>query len=229
MQLVKLHNFKPVLTQTYRFLLSYKIDGVQCKYDGYKWISRADKELYNLPRDVRIGIYEYYNKNWNTSVSEVRTQVGKQWLDETNLYMLSPNKDPRLTVCSCGTLREHNEYNTYTGQELQLELDKAVKMGYEGLVLNPLDDTQKAYKYKKVYEESIEVLDIERSTEGQFKGLIKSFITSKGHVGTGLTKQDRMMNMEDIIGKLIDVEFMNITPDGNFRQPVFVRVREDLR
>ena len=49
--------------------------------------------------------------------------------------------------------------------------------------------------------------------------------------GTGFTDKDRttLWNTRDsLIGKIVEVEAMEMTVAGKFRHPRFIRIREDL-
>jgi ATP-dependent DNA ligase len=63
---------------------------------------------------------------------------------------------------------------------------------------------------------------------GKHQGKLGAFLTDMGKVGTGLTDHERVLyNTPDMIGQIIEVECMELTDDGKFRHPRFVRLRFD--
>jgi hypothetical protein len=184
--------------------LTLKIDGVRAHRENGVWLSRTGKPLYNLP-DMPDGIYEVYLGDWASSVSACRTINGDP-VDTDNLYMLYPHLDDRL----------------YLGI-LIYELPPEIPEGIEGFVIHTADGM---YKVKHKYTYDVEVTGIQPGT-GKYAGKMGALLTPMGKVGTGFTDSDRELLNKDIIGKIIEVECMELTENGLFRHPRFVRVRED--
>ncbi|BBI61605.1 hypothetical protein HSBAA_29110 [Vreelandella sulfidaeris] len=111
--------------------------------------------------------------------------------------------------------------------------------GFEGAVLkNP----KASYSFRRSYnwmkmksEESadLKIVGYEEGTgkyEGQMGALIVDFNGVEVNVGSGLTDALRRSMWEDketsLIGRLVEVEYMEVTPDGSLRHPRFVCFRD---
>lgn len=207
---LKTYKFDKDLTDAY---LSYKIDGVQAVRKNNTWRSRADKPLYNLP-NMPDGIYEVFLGDWASSVSAVRTHEGVP-ISEDKLYSLLWSLDPRLEV---GFSRR------MTPSVVRREMELALERGYEGLCI--VSD-QGHFKVKPKVTYDVLVTGVTEGT-GKHLGKMGAMITDMGKVGTGLTDAQRAEFTEDSpIGKIIEVEAMELTPSGKFRHPRFVRLRTD--
>jgi len=208
--------------KTYRFdrdltkaFMAYKIDGVQAIRQNGQWVSRAGKDLHNLPH-MPDGIYEVYLGDWESSVSAVRTHKGKE-ISKEALYQLYPILDMRL-------FGGYPDGIILRPKEVKGLLDSAVRKGYEGLVIR---SSEGLFKVKPVETHDVEVLEM---IEGKGKNLGKAgaLVTPMGKVGTGLTDAQRDQYFKNPpIGKIIEVEAMSLTPNGKFRHPRFVRERVD--
>lgn len=66
--------------------------------------------------------------------------------------------------------------------------------------------------------------------EGKYSQMLGGFETPLGKVGSGFTdaqRQEWWVLREKLVGKTIEVEFHEKTPDGMFRHPRFIRFRGD--
>lgn len=197
------------------YVIQVKLDGVQAIFDGVNWTSRAGKPLYNLPKTVPAGIYEYFNTDWNTSVSDVRTQ-SQIFINEDNLYRIISPFDHRLFV----------NVGRFTIDYLDRTLAKVIRDGYEGLILR---NSNHIFKLKKSYTADVRVL---HATEGngKNKGKLGYFTTLYGNVGTGFTDEMRLKFWQDrknLEGAIIEISYMEMTKSNKLRQPVFNRLRTD--
>jgi len=195
------------------YVVTRKLDGVRVHYTDGVPKSRAGKELYNLP-EMPDGVYEVFIKDFDTTVSMVRTHVGKP-IDTRALYTLSPLVDPRLFICM---IRMPDDDDI-----LQEAFKREITLGGEGLVLHPVGPG-KMIKMKSIYTFDVLVTDTIPG-KGRNENRVGSLVTDKGNVGTGLKDIDR--ERTDWVGKIIEVECMSITKDGKFRHPRYVRTRED--
>lgn len=186
--------------------LTLKIDGVRAHRENGVWKSRSGKPLHNLP-DLPDGIYEVYLGDWESSVSACRTHNGNP-IDPDNLYMLYPWLDARLFIA-------------HINEECLPEIPE----GIEGFVVHV---TGKPFiKYKHKYTHDVVVTGYQPG-QGKHTGRMGALLTEMGKVGTGFSDLQRHEFSEDfIIGKVIEVECMELTKDGKFRMPRFVRLRED--
>lgn len=192
-------------------LVTYKIDGVNLVVsDGVK-LSRAGKPLHNLP-DLPNGTYEVFLGDWSKSVSACRTHNGTP-IQLHAIYKLTPEVDTRLVV------------GTYdiTGDKADTLLTAALEKGYEGLVFHG----DEMLKLKPVLTFDLRVTGL-LPGRGRNTGKLGAFTTSAGNVGTGLTDIDRVhLNNVELIGTIIEVEAMGLTPGGKLRHPRFKRLRFD--
>lgn len=196
-------------------IVTAKIDGVCCITDGTKWWSRAKKPLYNLPLGMPPGEYECFLGNWAKSVSAVRTRIEGKMIDSHYLYRLRP-LDERLILSAHDVVVDKESAPAW--------LKLADSQGYEGVVFlcNGI-----GYKLKHKHTIDVIVRGLQYGT-GKYKGLMGALLTDYGKVGTGFSDEDRQkFTWEHIGGKLIEVEYMEMTPYGKFRHARFIRIRED--
>lgn len=116
-----------------------------------------------------------------------------------------------------------------------------VEKGFEGVMLR---SAEKAYDFKrsdallkyKMFQEDDFVVKELLEGEGDLVGSLgKMVVSSKdgkitSKVGTGFKDDERLFfwnNPDEIIGKLVEIKFQEITEDGSLRFPVFCKVKED--
>lgn len=193
-------------------VVSLKVDGVRVHITDGVALSRAGKPLYNLP-PLPDGIYEVYTGTWEGSITAVRTIDGPT-VNYDHIYRIDPGH-----VSSNLTISRTGDPDT-----IRTLFNIAKSTGYEGLVVWDRD-TNIHYKVKDTETYDVEVLGIQPG-KGKNLGKMGALITSMGKVGTGFTDKVReeAMNWK---GKTIEVEAMELTPQGKFRHPRFVRLRED--
>ena len=200
------------------YLVSYKIDGVRAIVTGDVGMSRAGKPLPKVPAHLLAdGNYECYTGSFKDTVSKIKTKGGAT-IHPDNFYRLDAVAlDERLII-------NHYEYVTDTKAKELLQM--ALGKGYEGLVIyNP--DTEIHYKVKPKHSADVVVTGWQEGT-GRNKGRMGALITDNGKVGTGFTDADReLFTKEYSIGKMIEVEYMQMTEAGKFRHPRFLRERWD--
>jgi DNA ligase 1 len=125
----------------------------------------------------------------------------------------------------------------------QQELEKAVSVhldaGYEGSMLKKpkgrysFGRSTDWLKLKPINTGDFEVVD-KYEGEGKLKGMLGGLVIKlpngkKNYVGGGFDEKTRkqLWKAEDIIGRVVEVEYKWETVDGRLREPVFVRLRED--
>lgn len=190
--------------------VSTKIDGVRAHRVNEGWVSRTGKKLYNLP-DVSLEVCEVYLGSFKETISAVKTHKGNL-IPKEYLYSLNPI-DSRLLK--------------YIGEDLSKDFilslfNNTVKQGYEGLVLRQGDTLLKV--------KPIETYDVEVTGKGEGKGKFEDMLgyleTRMGKVGTGFTNEERRVFWKEP-PKIIEVSCLEITEDGKFRHPRFIRERWD--
>lgn len=133
-------------------------------------------------------------------------------------------------------------YNGYDHAEIWNWLDYAENNDMEGVILN-LDTpyeckrSKNLIKVKKFYTYDLEVVDVEEG-DGRNKGtlgaLVIKYKNNTVNVGSGFTDEERKNfweNREDIIGRVIEVKYKEITTDKktgleSLQFPVFCGLRE---
>ena len=195
-------------------IVSYKIDGVRAHNTPDGPISRAGKPLYNLTLPDNVEVAEIYGGTWEETISMVRTQKGGSPVSKSAIYSLVPKLDKRLII---------GKYATITPDEVAELFETAKQKGLEGLII---ETDGVYYKVKGTETYDVPVLEVQEGT-GRNLGRMGALMTPMGKVGGGFTDAQRELYYKDIIGKIIEVECMELTPDGKFRHPRFVRLRED--
>ncbi len=198
--------------------VSIKIDGVRLHVENGEYRSRAGKPLYNLPKGLPDGVYEIYRNNFKETIEVVRASISeREPIREDEVYRLDV-LDNRLLFA------RHSEGIDYNDAALALEI--VVAEGLEGLVVKE-EETGKLWKVKKEHTEDVKVTAVVPG-KGKYVGKMGALMTDMGKVGTGFTDEERQLyNTKDMIGQTIEVKCMEITEDGKFRLPRFIRLRED--
>ena len=224
---IKAHNHKDVdLKGDWDVFI--KIDGVRVMRNKTgEVVSRDGKPLYNCD-SLEFSDAEFYRKDWNTSVSLVRTQSYRETSQE-DIYELTDGKvDPRLFL--------GNKSNP-TDNWLQRMMEKYVALGHEGIVI------RKGKSWIKVVP--LKMADVRitgmKEGKGRLAGVCGSITTAHGSVGSIVTQKTHTGedipdvtfrkwlwdNKEELIGTIIQVGFRETTPAGKLRFPKFVRRRFD--
>lgn len=206
------------------WLVTLKVDGVRAIWrDGRGWLSRANKELHNIPpwREGRSRDCEVFVNNFRDTIRATRSRFPRSdtpSIAPEHLYGLDL-LDQRL---HWGILTDP------TPADIRAQLRHANGLGYEGVVLR-----QGEYWVKVKPSETHDVI-VTGYTEGRGKhrGRLGLVTTVKGAVGSGFTDRDREILWAEaeagrLVGQVIEVSCMQFTPAGQFRHPVFVRMRPD--
>lgn len=209
---------------TGEWLVTVKVDGIRAIWhDDLGWLSRANKPLYNIPawREGQPRDCEVFVNNFRDTIRATRTRCpgpNTPSIAQKYLYGLDP-LDHRL---HWGILTDP------TPEDIWAQLRRANGFNYEGVVL------RQGNQWIKVKPSETHDVIITGYTEGRGKhrGRLGFVGTSKGSVGSGFTDIEREMLWADakaqrLVGQLIEVSCMQLTPNGQFRHPVFVRLRPD--
>jgi hypothetical protein len=182
--------------------VSFKIDGINARRVGDQVLSRRDKPLYNVPYLLlEEGFtYEIFLGSFKETTSVLRSHSHPFKITEEHIFKLTPVVDLRLIA------------------PLNITLDRALELGYEGLVF----DGKWKLKPKPTFD--VQVLSTQPGT-GKHFGRMGALLTPMGKVGTGFTDKER--EEEWSFGDLIEVECLELTEDGKFRHPRFIRRRWD--
>ncbi len=194
-----------------------KIDGVRMLRDkDGKPVSRDGKPLFGLDNlTAFITDAEIYGGDWEKSISLVRRHDAPD-VPLKNVFSLFPLLDPRLFLYRVKDPKK---------DDILASLKAVVEGGCEGLVLREVGGKQRILKVKTKETYDVPVIDIQMGT-GKHEGRMGALITPMGKVGTGFTDEQRT-ELLNAVGKIIEVDCMQLTANGKFRHPRFIRVRED--
>ncbi|TXN07937.1 hypothetical protein FV222_01485 [Methylobacterium sp. WL103] len=131
-------------------------------------------------------------------------------------------------------------------EEIEAIYDEHRAAGLEGAMVKPFDASyvkKKGFLWMKMKNESTEDLRVVGAFEGEGKyvgslgGLIVDRAGVQVRVGGGFSDAQRREIWDDflgpvekqarVLGRLIEVEYHEVTPDGSLRHPRFVRWRDD--
>ncbi|MCK1389007.1 hypothetical protein [Bradyrhizobium sp. 21] len=206
------------------WLVTLKLDGVRAIWcDNQGWLSRANKPLYNIPswRQGHPRDCEVFVNDFRDTIRATRTRCRKEdtpSITAENLFGLA-NLDPRL---HWGRLTDPEPAT------IRARLRCANYLGYEGLVLRQGDNW---IKVKPAETHDVPITGYVEG-RGKHRGRLGFVTTDKGAVGAGFSDAERDMlwaeaNAGRLVGQVIEVSSMQSTPNGQFRHPVFIRMRPD--
>lgn len=202
--------------------LSFKIDGVQAINRRGKLVTKKGNPIHHLPKLLAVNpkfqIAEVYCGSWGQTMSIVTASKSeRREVLPDEIFPIYPQIDPRLRT---GFLA-----NPLPAQ-IKLHLSLALAKGFEGIVLR---QGNRFVKVKEKVTVDVKVIGIVASKAKTHKGFLKEFVTKKGKVGVGLTKEQRKEYMdESLIGSTIEVEIIGgYTKNGKFRHARFIRLRPD--
>lgn len=194
---------------------SIKLDGVMALKTPQGWFSRTGKPLYNLPIMFDNGVYEVYLGSFEHSLSAIKTYNGIA-ITHQDIYKLYPEVEERILL---PTLLDPTEK-----QIMLLFKEYHVLRGHEGIVLYQGD---KVLRVKNKDTIDLEVIGWEEG-KGKYAGKLGAVTTRMCKVGTGFTDEQRdWWDAKFMIGKVIEVAYMEQTEVGSLRHPRFIRLRPD--
>lgn len=206
------------------WLATYKIDGLRLiRGKDNKIYSRDSKEaIHDLSKFI-FNDAEFFYKDWNTSVSILHTQEETIPITQDMFHELTEGQeDPRIVI---------GRIINPTKETIQALLDKALHLGYEGVVLRSLNKSKPSWiKVVPTRYADIRINNIIEGN-GKLKGMAGTIETDWGNVGS--FKQDYEFrkwlweHRKECIGKIIQVGYREITKDKKLKFPSLVRLRDD--
>jgi len=143
---------------------------------------------------------------------------------------------PEPAVDNCLRIVPHQETN---GTNMWGQYQSLLKQGYEGAVLKeassvyPFGRTKSWLKWKPVYSIDVTICGFEEG-EGRNKGKLGAFFIAyngvESKVGSGYNDEERTKfwnNRDNMLGKIIEVEYRAFTVDSKLLFPSFKRLRID--
>ena len=206
------------------WLVTLKIDGILARMDeSGRIVSKNGKPLYNLPDEIIEPGFEFaeiYCGSWEETWSILSASKSpRRRIKPEEIHVIRPAYQPDLHLCRL--------IDPTTSMITGL-LSSVVESGFEGLVLYNREED----RYVKVKPETtvdVKVIGLVASKAKSHKGLLKEFVTEKGKVGIGLTRQQRKEYFDEkYIGTTIEVKLVGgYTRKGMFKSASFVRLRPD--
>lgn len=200
-----------------------KIDGLRAmRNEAGEVRSRNDKPLLNLDH-LTFKDAEIFRTDWSTTVSLVRNHNPTDVLTQDDVYELTDGAvDERLFL-----FRGHD----ITAEWLWKFMANRVKGGDEGIIVRHVNKKGVLTWYKLVPEKFADVrITGYKEGTGKNKGMLGSFSTNYGSVGTGFTDEQRIdfwARREALVGTIIEVAYRETTEDEKFRFPSYRRERFD--
>ena len=124
-------------------------------------------------------------------------------------------------------------------EQIDMYHHQFVEEGYEGVMVKDLEALYRrgrgyeVMKVKSFHDADVEVLRVEEG-KGKFRDkcgtLVVDFNGVEVGVGSGMDdelRQEIWNNPNDYIGRLIEVRYQEVTPDGSLRFPTFIHFRND--
>lgn len=123
-------------------------------------------------------------------------------------------------------------------EDAEILLDELVSQGYEGIMLKAVDMKWRDSKSRRVDQvkwkkrQSVDLLCIEEiEGEGNSQGIIGSLrlrdsVGREFNVGSGLSLNGDLP-FGSYLGKVVEIEYEHINPEGTYIQPVVLMIRED--
>lgn len=197
---------------------------------------------------------EITSGGFNKTVSEVRTK--KAVLNDATLQVFEyltphelaegstiPHHERHERLAALEIFGDHvklvGETLVHSHEEIVAQYEAYRAAGLEGAIVKPLNGlyrTKRSHDWLKMKAEESEDLRIASMFEGEGKykgmlgGVIVTFNGVEVRVGSGFSDSQRSnywANQNGIIGRLAEVEYHEVTPDGSLRHPRFVRFRDD--
>lgn len=146
-------------------------------------------------------------------------------------HMIKPSKNIKIVRSQVV------HFNTpATAIVLSALCDGMIAEGYEGAMVKDAtaeyvwDRSKAMLKVKKFETEDMEIVGT-YDGRGKYKGKLGGVIVTRNgvttKVGSGFSDEQREMIPEALIGRIAEVQYQNLTPDGKLRFPSFIRFRGD--
>lgn len=190
--------------------------------------------------DASFKIFDVLPHSWftgETSDTEQDYQSRRRMLEE--VLDLTPSVSPLQAV---------PRYYAYADADVQKAYSDFRNAGFEGAIVKPFEGTyqkKRSYNWLKMKGEETTDTPIIDAFEGTGKyaralgGLVVNCDGVHVRVGGGFTDEQRVSFWEEfradragreppsLLGRMIEVEYHEKTPDGSLRHPRFVRFRDD--
>lgn len=173
--------------------------------------------------------WEAFNANSDNRGYRERRMALASLYDSLHLYNL--NNVQLTPVKVCASVEVINDF-----------AHEIMSKGGEGLIVKPLDglyEKKRSYNWLKIKDEvsagasiDLPVVGYKRGT-GKYENCLGALVIDFNGVEvsvSGFTDAERVeiwATRDQVIGRLVEVKYHQITPDGSMRHPRFVRFRDD--
>ena len=210
-------------------VISYKIDGCRVLFRGGKFVSRNNKPypgldiaLTNVAKAKirRYGDCEIFNGSFKATSGLLQQHSPEPNVIKASAIYSLVLIDPRLIICKC---------NDPTSTYIQMQMEKALELGYEGIVVRT---NIRWYKVKPIATADVRITGYfeQMDKHRQPKGILGGFTTNYGNV-TAFYDSCRRNFWKDpasYVGRLMAVQYRERYASGNFRYCVtFMHFRDD--
>jgi len=233
-----------------------KLDGLRGIYRNGKMYTRNGKRIYGVDHILNeLARFPYRNVDGELLIpgSDFNESSGKlrsfSVTPDAVYYIIDLPKDRstfynrllRIKGMSAanGVLRMPATQRCTCATDIRQAYNKALKLGYEGLVIKPYNyqyEAKRSYSWMKMKPEctlDLRIINIEEGV-GKFQGMLGAIVVQYNgkevRVGTGFNNRLRQLIWTDpaqFIGATAEIGYMEQTHTGSLRFPVFKRMRRD--
>jgi DNA ligase-1 len=230
------------------WVMSEKLDGIRCYWNGKNLISRGGKIIHapkwftkNFPPFEMDGELWTNRGNFNHISSIVRDKTpSSEWRKVTyNIFEVPHAKGnlferlAKVKPYESKIIRIIPQYPVHSKEEMFKFLKEVEKKGGEGVVVRDPNApyiakrTNKALKVKSFYDTECKVVGYTQG-KGKYQGMMGAIKCELKNgkifkIGSGFTKDERKNPPK--IGDIVTFKYKEMTKNGVPRFPVFMRVR----
>lgn len=227
---------------------SPKYDGIRAVYQNGQLLSRSGKEFHGLQhiiQECEESGFDFLDgelligNDFNTNQSVIMSHEHEQKKD-VKFIVFAVGGSYKDTEEMIGAMRSSNlnhisPYKLINDSEVEAEMQRQLKNGYEGIMLRDpkvyykSGRTNALLKVKPYQENDYRITGIKEGV-GKFKGMLGAIeveINGKSvSIGTGFNDQQRkdLFNFA-IIGRMAEIRYQEKTKAGSLRFPVFGKLK----
>jgi ATP-dependent DNA ligase len=221
--------------------LAKKLGSTGCVFDGELFCDSFNKTMTMCRRDDYESKYEDDRNNILYYCFDVMDRG--EWIAQQPYSYITRIQRLDLGLMASNLNRVVRPMNTIANNfdDVNRFYQENLNIGAEGIMIKnhktlyEWDRSKGLLKYKPVFTVDVPVVGVYNGdAKSKYKNTLGGFTVAYGfketNVGGGFSDEQRndfWLNRDAMIGKIIEVEYKGLTPDGKLREPVFVRVRED--
>jgi len=199
--------------------------------DDFRGIMQQCRRKFDVePKGLNFNVFDWMPMHHFVRQATTLTQTNRtSYLDE--LCTITELESKRVFIVV--------GVKCYNEEQLMAYYDSCVGEGFEGIIIKDLEGE---YEFKRsvswIKMKPSDTIDLKvteiQEGRGKYAGKLGAFIVEREgvtiNVGSGL-KDDERVSLEEAqklyVGKVIEIEYDSVTPDGSLRFPRFKCVRED--